>query len=413
MRCPCLRVTTMTGRSDDDEDDRIGEVFGFLTLHATDPDFTFEDRDEDYPETWLDFDAAGSPRLKPTIGGARARDSASSPTGKVGPGHAAGSCQANSASASAAETLMAALRKIAHGSRRSRPRDAARRRRCSSAARLRWMHGDGLGPRAFKRKLLGFTDNRQDAALQSGHFNDFLFVSLCALASSARSKLLATQGLGSEELGVAQQRALGFDRPDARDPRGVAAGADPPGLQPPRSRENAARGARVSRLVRSAARLALHQPEPRAARARRSRLSRLEDLAADEELFADCTAAAAARVAGVRAGGLSADSRPPAAVDGDPSHVLDADRHRADAGEVPQPPPRAVGLWLRREAAARALALGHRAASSAQQLARRGPDRARRLTQRAGQDAEVTRSYGMAIAAVRATQVRSSIDAFC
>ena len=28
------------------------------------------------------------------------------------------------------------------------------------------------------RKLLGFTDNRQDAALQAGHFNDFLFVSL-------------------------------------------------------------------------------------------------------------------------------------------------------------------------------------------------------------------------------------------
>ena len=27
-------------------------------------------------------------------------------------------------------------------------------------------------------KILGFTDNRQDAALQAGHFNDVLFVSL-------------------------------------------------------------------------------------------------------------------------------------------------------------------------------------------------------------------------------------------
>ncbi|MBN0252539.1 hypothetical protein JTL41_34700, partial [Pseudomonas aeruginosa] len=26
------------------------------------------------------------------------------------------------------------------------------------------------------RKLLGFTDNRQDAALQAGHFNDFIFL---------------------------------------------------------------------------------------------------------------------------------------------------------------------------------------------------------------------------------------------
>ena len=40
------------------------------------------------------------------------------------------------------------------------------------------------------RKMLGFTDNRQDAALQSGHFNDFLFLVLvrsallCALETS-------------------------------------------------------------------------------------------------------------------------------------------------------------------------------------------------------------------------------------
>jgi hypothetical protein len=40
------------------------------------------------------------------------------------------------------------------------------------------MNGDNSGVPAEKRKLLGFTDNRQDAALQAGHFNDFLFVSL-------------------------------------------------------------------------------------------------------------------------------------------------------------------------------------------------------------------------------------------
>ena len=31
---------------------------------------------------------------------------------------------------------------------------------------------------AHMRKLLAFTDNRQDAALQAGHFNDFIFVTL-------------------------------------------------------------------------------------------------------------------------------------------------------------------------------------------------------------------------------------------
>jgi hypothetical protein len=43
---------------------------------------------------------------------------------------------------------------------------------------LEWMNRRDSGVPVEKRKLLGFTDNRQDAALQAGHFNDFLFVSL-------------------------------------------------------------------------------------------------------------------------------------------------------------------------------------------------------------------------------------------
>ena len=40
-----------------------------------------------------------------------------------------------------------------------------------------------LMPETARDKLLSFTDNRQDASLQSGHFNDFVHVSLlrCAL----------------------------------------------------------------------------------------------------------------------------------------------------------------------------------------------------------------------------------------
>ena len=37
-------------------------------------------------------------------------------------------------------------------------------------------------------QALGFTDNRQDAALQAGHFNDFLFVTLLRAASSRPSR---------------------------------------------------------------------------------------------------------------------------------------------------------------------------------------------------------------------------------
>jgi DEAD/DEAH box helicase/Domain of unknown function (DUF1998)/Helicase conserved C-terminal domain len=63
------------------------------------------------------------------------------------------------------------------------------------------------------RKLLGFTDNRQDAALQAGHFNDFLYLLMI------RSGLLAALqgkngGLLAGDLGVEVFRALGFEKND-------------------------------------------------------------------------------------------------------------------------------------------------------------------------------------------------------
>jgi hypothetical protein len=75
------------------------------------------------------------------------------------------------------------------------------------------MHGKKSGIPQYTRKLLGFTDNRQDAALQSGHFNDFLFVSLVRAAFLGALDMAGDKGLRSDELGAAQQRALGFDRP--------------------------------------------------------------------------------------------------------------------------------------------------------------------------------------------------------
>ncbi len=68
----------------DDDPDR--EVFGFLTPHSRDADYTFADRDDDYPETWLEYDAAGNPRLKAHYRGARARSVTVAPDGKLGAG---------------------------------------------------------------------------------------------------------------------------------------------------------------------------------------------------------------------------------------------------------------------------------------------------------------------------------------
>lgn len=63
------------------------------------------------------------------------------------------------------------------------------------------------------RKLLGFTDNRQDAALQAGHFNDFVF--LLTLRAGLIGALQNSNGeLSEEQLSDAVFKALGFDRVD-------------------------------------------------------------------------------------------------------------------------------------------------------------------------------------------------------
>jgi Lhr-like helicase len=195
---------------EDESPDR--EVFGFLTLDARDAEFTFADREEDYPETWLDFDAAGNPRIKSHYRAARARAVVVAPSGEVGSGARAWfiagrfrfclRCGATHSTSARDRTRLASL--SAEG------RSSATTVLVSSA--LRWMHGEDSSLQPHTRKLLGFTDNRQDAALQSGHFNDFLFVSLIRAAFLGALDVAGDKGLRSDQLGAAQQRALGFDR---------------------------------------------------------------------------------------------------------------------------------------------------------------------------------------------------------
>ncbi|WP_436395848.1 DEAD/DEAH box helicase [Acidithiobacillus ferriphilus] len=80
-----------------------------------------------------------------------------------------------------------------------------------SALRLLFSAPEPLAGRADPRKLLGFTDNRQDAALQAGHFNDFIF--LLTLRSGLIGALQNGSGLLNEEqLADAVFKALGFDQ---------------------------------------------------------------------------------------------------------------------------------------------------------------------------------------------------------
>ena len=79
---------------------------------------------------------------------------------------------------------------------------------------LAWMEQDGSLD-AHTRKLLGFTDNRQDAALQAGHFNDFIFVTLLRGAILRAVRDAGDKGLAPVKFGEAVRQALGFDLDEA------------------------------------------------------------------------------------------------------------------------------------------------------------------------------------------------------
>ena len=75
---------------------------------------------------------------------------------------------------------------------------------------LEWMNGINSGVPSEKRKLLAFTDNRQDAALQAGHFNDYLFVSLLRGAILRAVLDSGSEGMTDDEFGLKIVKALGF-----------------------------------------------------------------------------------------------------------------------------------------------------------------------------------------------------------
>jgi superfamily II DNA/RNA helicase len=210
---PPVRPDDEPSPRNEPEDDPDRKRLGFLIPYPTDAGFTFEDRDEEYPETWLEFDAFDNPRLKAHYRAARAEAFSVAPDGKVGSGMRAWflpgkfrfclSCGATQGGSAKDRTRLASLSAEGRSSATT----------VLVASVLRWMHGGNSGLDPFQRKLLGFTDNRQDAALQAGHFNDFLFVSLVRAGFLGALEEAGARGLRSDELGVAQEKALGFDRP--------------------------------------------------------------------------------------------------------------------------------------------------------------------------------------------------------
>jgi superfamily II DNA/RNA helicase len=185
--------------------------FGFLTPVTSDPEFAFTGEIDSYPDAWTEETPAGERRLRANYRKAALRKLPVAPTGKIegdtqywflsGKFRFCLRCLNTHTDSSRDRNRLASL--SAEG------RSSATTVLVSSA--LRWMHTEESSLEPDTRKLLGFTDNRQDAALQAGHFNDYLFVSLIRAGFLGALDAAGDTGLRSEELGLAQQKALGFE----------------------------------------------------------------------------------------------------------------------------------------------------------------------------------------------------------
>ena len=194
-----------------DEPEHDGTETGYL-VPAVNVDFSFSGSPSDYPDEWQEETASGEVRLKSTHRNKHdGRLVTVRKDGSFGDGGTPAwffsgkyrfcpECGHQPASQAREINKLASL--SAEG------RSSATTLIVSTI--LAWMEDDGtIAP--YTQKLLGFTDNRQDAALQAGHFNDFIFVTLLRGAIVRAVRNAGPKGLSPDKFGEAVRQALGFD----------------------------------------------------------------------------------------------------------------------------------------------------------------------------------------------------------
>jgi Lhr-like helicase len=217
-----VHVVTKTGDADgprflardiDDTplDDQEGDIAGYLTPTGDgDPDYAFTGDVESYPEEWRE-DRNGVERLRANRKNRVPKMVSVTPDGRVNPSGKSfwfipGRFDFCPCCLDQQHPSMRERTKLAGLS--GEGRSSATTLLVSTA--LEWMNRKDSGVPDDKRKLLGFTDNRQDAALQAGHFNDFLFVSLLR-GGILRAVLDAGEGgMTEDEFGLRVVKALGY-----------------------------------------------------------------------------------------------------------------------------------------------------------------------------------------------------------
>jgi Lhr-like helicase len=194
-----------------DDDDSPDEAGYLMPEPDHDPDYQFAGEPEDFPDEWTEAGPGGVRRLRSDKRNFVPRRIFVQPSGAIGANGKSAlflpgkfkfcpNCKDQPAGQAREINKLAGL--SAEG------RSSATTLLVSSA--LRWMNQASSRIQLDKRKLLGFTDNRQDAALQAGHFNDFLFVSLFRAAILTAVRAVGPDGLGDDEFGRRVQTALGF-----------------------------------------------------------------------------------------------------------------------------------------------------------------------------------------------------------
>jgi len=202
----------------DADADSSGERQGFVTMVS--PSLKFGGNDDELPESWFEITRRGELRLRKSYAALRPESITVSPDGQLGSGAPAWflpgkfrlcvNCGESHGAQGKDNNRLAAL--SAEG------RSSATTLLTSSV--VRWMHEQAGSIAVNKRKLLGFTDNRQDAALQAGHFNDSTFVSILRGAVYRALQLASDKGLTDSDIGTCVRTALGFDKV-------LATGVDP------------------------------------------------------------------------------------------------------------------------------------------------------------------------------------------
>ncbi|WP_342739906.1 DEAD/DEAH box helicase [Bradyrhizobium sp. B117] len=192
-------------------DDEEGETAGYLIPDGgSDPDYAFTGEIETYPEDWRE-ERGGVERLRANRKRRVPQMVTVAPDGRYAPSGKSywfipgkfGFC---TCCLDQPHPNMRERTKLAGLSGEGRSSATT----LLVATALEWMNGRNSGVPKEKRKLLGFTDNRQDAALQAGHFNDFLFVSLLRGAILRAVLDAGNDGMTEDEFGLRVVRALGF-----------------------------------------------------------------------------------------------------------------------------------------------------------------------------------------------------------